>query len=369
MDRQVLLPMSSGKMTFEKLVQETLNNLNEETLETTIKNLLEKNHQSEIGFQKDWNQRVSDEIDGFGPIEKLLQDPNISEICINAFDQIFIESRGHLGLSELKFVSHLTYDRFVKRLLNKMNKVADQRLPLADGMLDHYTRVHVALPPVSPSPRVTIRKHMAVSFSMEDLENLNMFSRSLRSEIETWLMEKKNILIVGPTSSGKTTLLRSCLKTFPITERLISLEDTGELGSVGPHHVNLLTRVDHDGLVPTIDLSLLLRNVLRMRPDRIIVGEVRGEEAVLLLDALATGHSGSMCTIHGSSGAGGLKRLESLVSRACPRWDLMAIRQLIFDSIDVVIFCDKKNGLRKISQTAVISGIESFGYLLDTQEY
>ncbi|MBK9292923.1 MAG: CpaF family protein [Oligoflexia bacterium] len=312
-----------------------------------------------------YKDRLKKELTGFGPIEEHLRDDNVTEICINNFSQIFIEVNSKLFLSDLSFASEFTYQRFLDNLLLKINKVVDQRHPLTDGTLPCGTRVHISLPPITTNAVVTLRKHNVEKYNLEMLLKLKMFDQNFLDRLLSWINQKKNILFCGPTSSGKTTLLRATLMATPKNERIISIEDTSELLSIGPNHITLLTREDPENMVPKIDLSMLLKNSLRMRPDRLVVGEVRGVEAVILLDALATGHKGSFATIHGHDANHSLQRLESLILRANPKWDLMAIRQLIKDSVDVVVVCSKKNGLRVVSQAAEISAIENFGYLLD----
>ena len=362
--------MQTLSENFKALVTEALNSIDERSFDETTNEILQKKF-GEINTEKInlLKSQIENEIQGFGPIKSLLDDPKITEICINGYNEIFIEVSGKLTQTESSFVSTLTYDRFVKHILLLIEKTADTRHPTADGYLSDGSRIHICLPPLTTQPVVTIRKHNHSDWTLTDLVKSGMLDEELREKVREWVKGKKNLLVCGATGSGKTTFLRACLKEIDQHERVLTLEDTSEIGRLNSQHVNLITRIDPENLVPSIDLSLLVKNSLRMRPDRLVVGEVRGEEALYLLDALSTGHRGSMCTLHAHTAQHALKRLESLISRAAPRWDIMAIRQMIFDSINVVIICQNKNGLRKISQTALVSGIENFGYLLDSQEY
>lgn len=351
--------------SYAELIQKTLDSLSDQPLEETLKDVIASHFGENSSHASLYFEKIKNEINGYGPLGSLLDDPTVSEILINGRDVIYFEKDGKLQPHDEIFSSERTWNRFIHRLLGLIDKSADARIPLADGTLPDGSRVHVALPPVVPSPIITIRKHLSHLWKLADLVGQAMMTPGLAAQLETWVTERKNILICGSTGSGKTTLLRALLQLCPAHERLITLEDTPEISSVGPHHINLFTREDPSGLAPAIGLTTLLKNSLRMRPDRIIIGEVRGEEALVMLDALATGHRGSMSTLHAATPQRALRRLESLVSRAAPRWELMTIRQLIYDGIDIVVTLEKKNGLRRISQTAQISGIESFGYLLD----
>jgi pilus assembly protein CpaF len=300
-----------------------------------------------------------------GPLAELMEDPSINEILVNSFNRIFVEREGVLHRSPKNFATPFHLQTAIRHLLLQMDRTADRRHPLADGMLPDGTRVHIALPPVTQNPTVSLRRHRLSHLGLEGLQKGGMLSEAQCLYFQKWIEQRKNILICGPTGSGKTTLLRALLEKVPPEERVIVLEDTPEIGLARLNVVAMATREDPQGLAPPVDLSLLLKNALRMRPDRIVVGEVRGLEALVLLDALATGHRGSMSSLHARSPRQALFRLESLVSRAAPRWPLMAVRQLIADSVEIVLVLEKTNGLRRVSQAAELTGVENFGYLLN----
>ncbi len=349
----------------QEIVKNTLETLGEEPLIENLAKSIQRFYPTTAHGYSEVMADIYSELEGLGPIAPLLEDIDISEILVNSFNQIFVEKNGKLQLHSSTFTNEITYKRFIRILLMRLERIADQRHPLSEGVLDDGTRVHVTLPPVVKHHMICFRKHHHKNWSLSDLLERKMFSIKQKDIIVHWVLEKKNILVCGPTGSGKTTLMRSLLNLVEPLDRVVTIEDTPELGLESGPSVGLLTREDPEGLVPTISLSQLLRNALRMRPDRIVVGEVRGEEALVLIDALATGHRGSMCTIHANTSQQALIRLETLISRAAPQWMPTAIRQMIFESVDCVIVVDKLKGQRQITELAEISSLESFGFLLN----
>jgi pilus assembly protein CpaF len=347
----------------QAIVQDTLNSLGDEALTTTVEKKV-KEHDLTVLEQAACFEWVMEELEGFGPLQPLLKDNEVSEILVNDWQTIFYEKAGKLWKATETFATETTLMRLIQRLLVQMERVADRRHPLIDGTLADGTRVHVALPPVTTAPSLCLRRHRNSQWTLEDLIQRKMMRPQDAQLLESWVVRRKNLLICGPTGCGKTTLLRALLASVPDDERILILEDTLEIGETSHNHVSLLTRMDPEALAPQISLSTLLKHSLRMRPDRIIVGEVRGEEALILLDALATGHRGSMSSLHGATADQALRRLESLASRGAPQWSLACIRQLIKDALDGIVVIEKENGLRKISQAMEITGLESFGFLL-----
>jgi pilus assembly protein CpaF len=311
---------------------------------------------------------MTEELLGYGPIRKLFNDPAVSEVLVDGPVRIFAEKEGVLHRTSDKFTSKVTFDRFIKKILNDIDRVADQRHPMVDGTLPDGTRVHVALPPITELPTLSFRRHQQSFLHLDDLFKRGMFSQGTLDKIKEIILAKKNILICGATGTGKTTLLRSLINETPPEDRVISVEDTKELNLQRENSVSLLTRVSLENLFPSITLTDLLRNALRMRPDRIVVGEIRSEEALVFLDAVSTGHRGSMSSIHGSSAAQALARLEHLVSRGAPQWSLESIRKLIYEGVDVVIAVRRENKNRQVFEVMELAGLESFGFLLNPWE-
>jgi pilus assembly protein CpaF len=344
---------------YDELVFKTLSELSDIPSSETLKKNIEPSNTH-------FFDRALEELEGLGPLRSLLDDTTISEIIINGYDTIFFERSGRLTKSELTFTSEKTLLRTINRLQIMIERVADVRHPVADGTLKDGSRVHLTLPPVSIKPIITIRKHIARSWLMSDLMSKQMLTLDQSQLLQNLVQKRKNILICGATNTGKTTLLRTLLGTLDPEkhERIITIEDTFELDLKGPNCVSLVTREDPSGLMPQITLQQLLKNSLRMRPDRIIVGEIRDGEALTLLDAMATGHSGTMCSMHAQNPQGALMRLEGLVSRAAPNWSIETIKKLIAQTIQIIVLLKNENGKRQIAQVAEVSGFESFGYLI-----
>jgi pilus assembly protein CpaF len=348
-----------------QLIQKTLENISDEPLTSTIEKQLkvflpsaDENYTKERDF-------LINEIEGYGPIENLLKDPQVTEILVNSYQEIYFEKNGELHPSDEIFSSPITLERLVKKFLSEMDRVADRRYPLVDGTLKDGTRVHVALPPITQAPVLSIRRHGHRSWTLENLCEQKMFSTNVYQKLVHQISQRKTILICGPTGSGKTTLMRALLKEVSLGERIVTIEDTEELCLKRSNTVSLLTRICLDDLVPSVTLNDLLKNALRMRPDRLVIGEIRGEEALIFLDAISTGHSGSMSSIHGSTTQQALSRLEQLVSRAAPQWSVASIRKLIFESVSSVICVERKKEGRAISEIADLTGLENFGFLIE----
>jgi pilus assembly protein CpaF len=321
---------------------------------------------SEIAGEENLEKQLRElESEGFGPITPFFDDPLITEILIDSFSGVFIERSGKLQKTDSQFSDEHALNRFLKRLLRDIDRVADLRHPLVDGTLSDGTRVHIALPPVTSNPVISMRRHSKANWSLIDLCQKGMFSEKVLMRLREKIEQRFNILICGATGCGKTTLLRSLIYEISKDERVITVEDTSELALHRENSVSLLTRISLEGLFPTITLNDLLKNALRMRPDRLVVGEIRSEEALVFLDAVSTGHTGSMSSIHGSSASQALSRLEHLVSRGAPQWSMDSIRKLIYEGVDLVIVLERKNKSRQVREIVELAGLESFGYLFD----
>jgi len=336
-------------------------------LGSSVSSVLERELSQISGFSEGELQEIRKDVTGRGPLSEYLGDPEVTEIIVDGFDSILIEKNGRLQRAERGFLSPVSFERTLRELLLECNQTVDARFPFADGRLPCGTRLHVIQPPASDRTVLTLRKHNCANWVLGALLQAEMLDQQAVQLLRSLVLKKKNLIVVGPTGVGKTTLLRALLHEIPTAERLVVIEDTPEIAINRENTAFLRTRNDVQGLAPTISLQTLLKNSLRMRPDRILLGEVRGEEALTLLDMLSTGHGGSICTLHASSTRQALQRLESLVLRAAPQWSLQAVRQLILESVQGIILLDKTEaGLRRLIEIAQPAGIEEFGLLLET---
>jgi pilus assembly protein CpaF len=322
-----------------------------------------------VGFSRDeLIAAVCDEILGFGPIEPLLQDPAVSEVMVNGSDTVYFEKEGRLYLSPIRFrdAAHIT--RIVERILAPLGRRVDESSPMVDARLPDGSRVNIIVPPIAPkSPTITIRKFRADKMTMDDLVNVGTLTRELADFLRACVQAKLNILISGGTGSGKTTLLNALSGYIHDTERIITIEDPTELRLQQAHVVTLEARppsLEGRGEVTQRDL---VRNSLRMRPDRIIVGEVRGPEAFDMMQAMNTGHEGSISTVHANGPRDALARIENMILMAGLELPVRAIREQIASAIHVIIQIARlSDGSRRITHVSEVSGME--GQVVTLQE-
>ncbi|MCI0820238.1 MAG: CpaF family protein, partial [Chloroflexi bacterium] len=261
--------------------------------------------------------RVVDEVVGLGPIDSLLRDPSISEIMVNGPEEVFFEREGILYLSDVRFRDQAHIMRVIERVIAPIGRRVDESSPMVDARLPDGSRVNVVIPPVAPkSPTITIRKFRADKMSMDDLVAATTLTPDMAEFLKACVKLKLNIIVSGGTGTGKTTFLNAMSEYIPENERILTIEDPMEIKIRQPHVVSLEARpanIDGKGEITQRDL---LRNTLRMRPDRIIIGEVRGPEAFDMLNAMNTGHEGSLSTIHANSPRDALSRIENMVLMA-----------------------------------------------------
>lgn len=312
-------------------------------------------------------ERLTSEYFGFGPLDQLMNDDEITEIAVNSFDSVWIEKSGQITLAPDTFLSQLTYEHFLKRLYLEIGLEPNISHPFVDGNW-LGSRVHIVgnyLNLQSPV-RLTIRKHKKVKWTIEALQTQNWCNEIESSFIKEIICAKKNFIVIGPTGSGKTSVLSAMLNECKSSERIVVIEDNKEIGEITAASTHLLTRYDSRNILPDISLSDLVRQTLRMRPDRLIVGEVRGGEAKDLLMALATGHEGSAGTLHASNAAQALIRLEMLIQMGAPNWSLTAIRKLLTLSIDYLIVCEREpSGFRRLNGIYKLVGMEEGGLIIE----
>jgi pilus assembly protein CpaF len=305
-------------------------------------------------------KEIQDEITGFGPIQPLLSDPNISEIMIYGPEQVYIEKNGKLEDTKVKFDDTDHVMRIITRILSPLGRRVDTENLMADARLPDGSRVNIAIPPVSvDGPSVTIRKFLESKLTIQQSIDLGTMTEHMAEFLQACVAARLNILITGNTSSGKTTLLNILAGSISDEERIISIEDAAELNLNQKYVVRMETRmanVDGKGEVSTRDL---VRNSLRMRPDRIIVGEVRSGEALDMLQAMNTGHDGSMTTLHANSPRDAVSRLETMSMMAGIEMPLMALRTQIAAAIDLIVHMERlTDGSRKVTRITEVPRME-----------
>jgi len=301
-----------------------------------------------------------DEIIGYGPITQFLNDPEINEIMVNGPDQIYIEKNGLLQLTEVKFRDNDHVMNIIDRIVSPLGRRIDESMPMVDARLPDGSRVNAIIPPLSLNgPVITIRKFAKDPFTVEDLIELGTMTREMAEFIEACVKARLNIVVSGGTGSGKTTTLNVLSSFIPENERIVTIEDAAELQLRQPHVITLESRPPNIEGKGAITIRDLVRNALRMRPDRIIVGEVRSGEALDMLQAMNTGHDGSLTTGHANSPRDMLSRLETMVLMAGMDLPVRAIREQISSAIDLIIQQSRlRDGSRKITHITEVQGME-----------
>jgi len=303
---------------------------------------------------------VLDETFGFGPLEALLKDPTISDILINGPHKIYVERRGKLEKTDVKFRDNDHLLQIIDRIVSKVGRRVDETSPMVDARLPDGSRVNAIIPPLAlDGPSMSIRRFGANPLKLEDLLNYKAFTPEMAMLMEAAIKARLNIIISGGTGSGKTTLLNTLSSFIPAEERVITIEDAAELQLQQDHVVRLETRppnIEGKGAVNTRDL---VRNALRMRPERIIIGECRGAESLDMLQAMNTGHSGSMTTLHANNPRDAQARLETMVMMAGMDLPIKAMRQQISSAVDLIIQANRlQGGPRKLTTITEVMGME-----------
>ncbi|MER8464075.1 CpaF family protein [Mesorhizobium sp. M1396] len=311
---------------------------------------------------------TADEMLGLGPIEPLLKDDSITDILINTHKRVFIERRGLVEETPIRFRDEAHLLRVINKIVSAIGRRVDESSPMVDARLEDGSRVNIAVRPISvDGPLVSIRKFSKNPYSLERLMALNSIRQPMIDMLRIAVQARKSILVSGGTGSGKTTLLNALSSYIPSRERLITIEDAAELQLQQPHVGRLETRppsVEGKGEVRQREL---VKNALRMRPDRIIVGEVRGEEAFDMLQAMNTGHEGSMTTIHANTPRDGISRLEQMVGMAGMPMTHESIRAQIASAIDIIVQTQRlSDGGRRVTSISEITGME--GNVVQLQE-
>jgi pilus assembly protein CpaF len=303
---------------------------------------------------------VLDETFGFGPLEVLLKDPTISDILVNGPHKIYVERRGKLEKTDVKFRDNDHLLQIIDRIVSKVGRRVDETSPMVDARLPDGSRVNAIIPPLAlDGPSMSIRRFGANPLKLEDLLNYKAFTPEMAMLMEACLKARLNIIISGGTGCGKTTLLNTLSSFIGLDERVVTIEDAAELQLQQDHVVRLETRppnIEGKGAVTTRDL---VRNALRMRPERIIIGECRGAESLDMLQAMNTGHAGSMTTLHANTPRDAQARLETMIMMAGMELPIKAMRQQIASAVDVIIQANRlQGGPRKVTSITEVCGME-----------
>jgi pilus assembly protein CpaF len=306
-------------------------------------------------------QEVLDEALGLGPLEDLLADPEISEIMVNRFDQIYIERKGKLVLSDKKFTSNRAVLGAIERIVAPIGRRIDESSPMVDARLKDGSRVNAIIAPLAlKGPSITIRKFNKTPLKVDDLIRFGAMTRGMANFLKLCVELRQNIVVSGGTGSGKTTLLNVLSSFIPEDERIVTAEDSAELKLMQDHVVSLETRPPNLEGTGAVTIRDLVRNSLRMRPDRIVVGECRGGEALDMLQAMNTGHDGSMTTLHANSPRDALARMETLVLMAGMDLPIRAIREQIASAVNIIMQQSRfSDGSRRVTSISEVNGIDS----------
>ncbi|WP_426397332.1 CpaF family protein [Ralstonia sp. R-29] len=311
---------------------------------------------------------VYDEMFGFGPLEPLLQDPTVSDILVNTAKQVYVERRGKLELTDVTFYDDAHLMKVIEKIVSRVGRRIDETSPMVDARLPDGSRVNAIIPPSAiDGPLLSIRRFATNPLQVSDLIDLKTLTPPMAKLMQALSQAKVNVLVSGGTGSGKTTLLNILSGFIPADERMVTIEDAAELQLRQPHVLRLETRPPNIEGKGEITQRALVRNALRMRPDRILLGEVRGGEALDMLNAMNTGHEGSLTTVHANTPRDALTRMENMVNMAGLNLPPKTIRQQIASAITVIIQVARlTDGRRKVISIQEITGME--GDVINMQE-
>ncbi len=360
-------------LVMDRIDLESLQRLSQEQIRSELQLLVERLLDEKAAVINDAERKrlvrdIQNEMLGFGPLEELLLDPSVSDILVNTYRQVYVERRGKLELTDVTFNNDAHLLKIIDKIVSRVGRRIDESSPMVDARLPDGSRVNAIIPPLAiDGPIMSIRRFSAVPLKMEDLVGHRSLTNEMAEILQALGKAKVNILISGGTGSGKTTMLNVLSGFISETERIVTIEDAAELQLQQPHVVRLETRPENIEGKGEVTQRALVRNALRMRPDRIILGEVRGGEALDMLQAMNTGHDGSMATIHANTPRDALIRLENMISMAAASLPTKAMRQQISSAITVVVQIGRlTDGKRKVLSILEITGME--GEVITTQE-
>lgn len=352
---ELIRNQSLKEYSFESSVS---SNLHDTDLENFIKPQLEN-------LEPSYRERIRSEFLSYGPIERLLCDDSVSEILINGPEDIWVESYGRLSKLDDSFFSPFTFHLFLNRLLARVDGVVNKEIPILDRHMDQFRICVVDECITHKTPITSIRRHPNIQWTLTKLKETGWCSDSDLDFLKSIVQTRKRFLIIGPTGCGKTSVINALLDQTESHCRSIVIEDTSEISSINSCSLKLITRTQRAQLLD-ITQTELVKASLRLRPDRIIMGEIRGTEAKDFLMALSTGHEGSFGSLHASDPHQALLRLEMLIQMGAPQWSLEAIRKLIFLSLDGILVLEKKlDGQRVFKGAYQIASLETSGFLID----
>ncbi len=294
---------------------------------------------------------LSDAIDGYGPLSDLMRDDEVTDVLVNGPFDVWAERKGQLQHTDVSWDDATQLRAFIDRLLGRAGARADASQPIADARLDDGSRLHVVLPPLAPGgPLVSIRRFPGSPFSIEDLVRRHMLDEGSARRLVDAVRDSTTIAISGGTGTGKTTLLNSLLAHIGPTERVVLIEEIPELTPVCAQVVSLVARRANLEGKGEVDLNTLVRAALRMRPDRIVVGEVRGSEAVASLAAMSTGHEGSLVTLHARSATHAIERMTTLTLQASPGASEMSVRRQVSEAFSLIVHLERSAAGRRVAE-------------------
>ena len=305
-------------------------------------------------------REITDGVLGLGPLEELLADTDVTEIMVNGPGTIYVEKAGRLTLTDAKFVNEEQLRRTIDKIVTKIGRRVDESSPYVDARLPDGSRVNAIIPPLSlDGATLTIRRFAAEPYGASDLVSFGTFSGPMAEFLEGCVKGRMNVMVSGGTGAGKTTTLNVLSSFIPADERILTIEDAAEIKLQQPHVVRLEARPRNIEGKGEVSIRDLVRNALRMRPDRIVIGEVRGAEAIDMLQAMNTGHDGSICTVHANTPRDVLSRLETMTMMAGMELGVRAIREQIASAIDVIVHQERmKDGTRRITHVTEVAGME-----------
>ena len=352
---------------------ESMQRLTQDQIRDELKILVERLLEENLVVINDSERRnltrdIQYEVLGFGPLEPLLADPNVSDILVNGARQVYVERKGCLELTAITFNDDAHLMKIIDKIVSRVGRRIDESSPMVDARLPDGSRVNAIIPPLAiDGPVLSIRRFAAEPLGLSELISFNSMTEAMATILQALGKSKVNILISGGTGSGKTTMLNAISGYISHSERIVTIEDAAELQLQQPHIVRLETRPPNIEGKGEVTQRALVRNALRMRPDRIILGEVRGAEALDMLQAMNTGHEGSMATIHANTPRDALIRLENMVSMGATGLPVKAMRQQISSAISVVVQVARlTDGKRKLMSIQEITGME--GEMITMQE-